>query len=834
MAGVKTRSHQSAESRRAALTALITLAIGSILAVSSAAPGAPVPEQTDLLITVLDENQVAVPGAQVTLTAADMGTSGRSETDYAGHCRFAGLDRVKYNVRVEKEGFFVLSLSEVDFGTGQVELVLNHQHELVEHINVVYSPPLIDPANTTSNQELTSQDIVDLPYTVTRDIRYALPLLPGVLQDGNGQLHVDGSYSRQTFDTLDGFNINAPASGQFTMRLNVDAVRSAEVQASRYPVEFGKGSGGVIALTTGMGDDHLRFAATDFVPSIQARRGLHINTWTPRGTISGPIDRGKAWFLLAPEGEYDMNIIQELPPGGDRSSSWRAGNLAKTQINVTPGNVLTGTYLVNEIGATNAGLSRFDPVSTTVDQHSSASFLAIHDQAFLGHGMLLDTGLAQSWFDTRSTPHGTAPYVITPEASSGNFFESAAGHSRRLEGIADLILPPVDAWGRHVIKVGADSNRIVYRQSYERRRYEILREDRTLSRQVAFSNTNAYKRDNTEASVYAEDHWSSARRLVVEPGVRLDWDQVVRQVLVSPRVAGSYMLLRGGETKIVAGVGRYYDQTNLSLLTLPLGGERTDYFYDPSGQTLVRPPVVTSFTINEQALRQAAYLNWSVGLERRLPGAVYSHLEYTRKRGHNGWAYLNPCTTLADCYSGDFTLSNIQNNNYDSIMLSARRSFRGGHMLFAAYTHSKARSSAALDFNLENPTFSPQVAGPLPWDAPNRVQSWGFLPLGKVLDVAYFVDWRDGFPFGLVNQDQQLVAPPGARRFPTYFALNLAFERRVMLFGYQWAFRAGFNDITNRHNPFAVDNNINSPTYLTYTAIEGRALVARIRLLGRK
>ncbi len=808
---------------------LIMLATGSPLAARSAA----IPEQIELLITVLDENQVPVPGAQVSLTGTTTGTSRRAETDYAGHCQLSGLNPARYNVRVQKEGFFVLSLSDIDVGPGKLELVLNHQLELVEHVNVIYSPPLIDPANTTAKQELTSQNIVDLPYTVTRDIRYALPLLPGVLQDGNGQLHVDGSYSRQTFDTLDGFNINAPASGQFTMRLNVDAIRSAGVQASRYPVEFGKGSGGVIALTTGMGDDHLRFAATDFLPSIQSRRGLHINTWTPRGTISGPILRRKAWFLLAPEGEYDLSVIKELPRGSDQSSSWRAGNLAKTQVNLTDANVLTGTYLANEIGATNAGLSRFDPVSTTVNQRSSASFLAIHDQAFFGRGMLFETGLAQSWFDTRSTPHGTAGYVITPEATSGNFFESAAGHSRRLEVIANLILPPVDAWGRHVIKVGGDSNRVVYRQSYERRPYEILREDRTLSRQVAFSSANAFKRDNVEGSLYAEDHWS-AGRLVIEPGVRLDWDQVVRQTLVSPRVAGSYLFLRGGDTKIVAGIGRYYDQTNLSLATLPLGGERTDYFYDPSGETLARPPVVTHFTLNEQVLKQAGYLNWSLGIEHQLPGSVYSRLEYTQKRGHNGWAYLNSCTTLADCYSGDFTLSNIQSNKYDSIMFSARRSFRGGHMLFAAYTHSQARSSAVLDFSLEDPTFSPQVAGPLPWDAPNRVQSWGFLPLGKVLDVAYSVDWRDGFPFGLVNQDQQLVAPPGARRYPTYFALNLAFERRVMLFGYQWAFRAGFNDITNRHNPFAVDNNINSPTFLTYTAIDGRALVARIRLLGRK
>jgi outer membrane receptor protein involved in Fe transport len=97
-----------------------------------------------------------------------------------------------------------------------------------------------------------------------------LPLVPGVLQDGFGQVHVDGSESGQTFDQLDGFNINAVSSGAFTMRVNVDALRSVEVESSRYPVEYGKGSGGIISLRTRMGDDHFRFSGTDFLPSTES------------------------------------------------------------------------------------------------------------------------------------------------------------------------------------------------------------------------------------------------------------------------------------------------------------------------------------------------------------------------------------------------------------------------------------------------------------------------------------------------------------------------------------------------------------------------------------
>jgi hypothetical protein len=85
-----------------------------------------------------------------------------------------------------------------------------------------------------------------------------------------------------------------------------------------------------------------------------------------------------------------------------------------------------------------------------------------------------------------------------------------------------------------------------------------------------------------------------------------------------------------------------------------------------------------------------------------------------------------------------------------------------------------------------------------------------------------------------VNQDQQLVGAPDSRRFPQYFSLDLQLERRIRLFGFLWALRMGFNDITNRSNPTAVNNNVDSPDFLTYGGIQGRALTARIRLLGRK
>jgi hypothetical protein len=784
-----------------------------------------------LLVTVLDENGLTVPSARLTLSDQPNSFVQKAETDYAGRYRFSNLTPAVYSLRVEKEGFFVFNSNDVRVAeTSNLEVTLNHTKEYVESVNVVYSPPAIDPQKTSASQALSSQDIINLPYTVGRDIRYALPMLPGVLQDGYGQLHVAGASTHQIFDQLDGFNISNPATGLFDLRVSVDALQSAEVQSGRYSAEFGKGSGGLVSLRTVMGDDHFRFSATDFIPSVQGQKGIHIKTWTPRVTFSGPLRKDKAWFLNATDGDYDLNVVKDLPAGADRGTAWRVSNLSKAQVNLTPANILTTSFLVNHFRADHLGLSRFTPLDTTLDERVSAYLFTLKDQYLFPGGTLVEVGGAFSEYRGSLQPLGTMQYVISPEQDSGNYFEATDGRAGRVQGIANIFLPPRNWQGRHEFKIGLDLDRITDRQSYERRPIEIVREDGTLSQEITFQNGAPFTKDNFESTGYAQDRWSLSDRLLLEPGMRFDWDDVIRDFLVSPRLASSYLLSRSGDTKLSGGVGLYGDATNLDTLTRSLSGQRTDFFYDLTGQTLLRPPVVTSFVVDARMLEIPRFTHWSLGLERKMPHSIYFQLQFLEKRGRDGWTFVNQ----GSGFSGNFQLEGLKQDRYDSVEISTRHTFKGSHVFFASYTRSRSHSNAVFDFSIDSLLFSPQAGGPLPWDTPNRFLSWGWMPLPRKFGLAYSLDWRDGFPFSLVNQDQQLVGAPDSRRFPQYFSLDLQLERRIRLFGFLWALRAGFNDITNRSNPSAVNNNVDSPDFLTYGGIQGRALTARVRLLGRK
>jgi hypothetical protein len=105
--------------------------------VAQASPRAPEHVGTArLVVTVDDENGVAVVGARVALSGQQ--ELRKVETDYAGRCEWADLASGVYQVRVEKEGFYAFISDEVRVGEiDTLEVTLNHVREFVEVVNVV-------------------------------------------------------------------------------------------------------------------------------------------------------------------------------------------------------------------------------------------------------------------------------------------------------------------------------------------------------------------------------------------------------------------------------------------------------------------------------------------------------------------------------------------------------------------------------------------------------------------------------------------------------------------------------------------------------------------------
>ena len=157
-----------------------------------------------------------------------------------------------------------------------------------------------------------------------------------------GRVHFNGGDTNQTNYTLDGFNISDPVTGRLETRVNIDTIQSMDLENSRFSAENGRGSAGVLDLKTKMGDDRFRFGGTNFIPGVTNDGGWHINKWTPRLEFSGPIKKGRAWFHNGFDAFYSVDSIRGLPNGQNRTNGLTLSDLSRFQVNLTPGNILTG------------------------------------------------------------------------------------------------------------------------------------------------------------------------------------------------------------------------------------------------------------------------------------------------------------------------------------------------------------------------------------------------------------------------------------------------------------------------------------------------------------
>src|SRR5713101_6402801 len=168
---------------------------------------------------VVDENGVSVPGVKVEAVSGATRTS--AITDSAGAYNLEASSPGEYEIRAEHEGFFIYSGKSVSLreGSNQLTITLNHLQELTESVEVKYSPPVIDPQQPDEQKQLNNVEILAVPYPAAQDMRSALPLMPGVVQDAGGNLHFNGGATDQTNFTLNGFNIADPYTGRLDARL---------------------------------------------------------------------------------------------------------------------------------------------------------------------------------------------------------------------------------------------------------------------------------------------------------------------------------------------------------------------------------------------------------------------------------------------------------------------------------------------------------------------------------------------------------------------------------------------------------------------------------------
>jgi hypothetical protein len=745
-----------------------------------------------------------------------------------------------YRVRIEKLGYFILENQTIDLtaASGEFAFTLNHEEEVHERVDVTVPQNSIEPTMTQSTETLTSKEIINIPVASSHNLLQSLVAMPWVLMDNSGLLHIAGARNTDVQYLLDGIDISDPASNGQTSRMVVEAVRTAEIQTGRFGAEYAHPGAATLGYNTREGDDRWRFDATDFIPGINVQNGVELGNFYPRVTFSGPIIPGDLWFSEAFDLLHTASIATGLPKGApDQSQQWGGDSWSRLLWKISSNNSLHLGFLANVQSNGNAGLNALLPQSATTQMDSRMLFGFVKDQSYVGK-TLLEAGISVEDALNEETPQGTQPYILLVNGAEGNFFQRQSEDGRRYQLFSDAIRGPVKWLGTHTISVGGNVSGVEMTQDSQRGEIQALRADSTLDRLTTFSGDPDIHVANTLAGGFAQDSWSPNAHIVAQMGVRADWDRLFQAALVQPRLALNWMPSTNNRQKFSIGWGMYDVPLNLTVIGQAYDQQQVDTLYDPTGKIPIQGPATSAFILpvgGLHSLQQPYFDITSAGWERRIGGNTLLTVELLARDEHHGLVYE---TLSPGNIASDFLLQSSRRDKYRGLTLSARHTFKNTAELYGSYTRSRASTDQVLDPVLGSLYFAAQQPGPLAWDAPNRVVTWGSIPtpIWGVL-FSYLVDYHTGYPYSEINQQQFLIGMANAYRFPAFASLTVGFEKKFTFRNRIFAARLAIINVLDRGNPDVVYNNVDDtlvPGFGTFTGGQPRAFTARLRFVGRK
>jgi hypothetical protein len=140
---------------------------------------------TSLRGTLTDSQSAVIPGAMMTLSSAENGTTRQVVTDGAGDYAFLQLPPGTYNVKAEKPGFTVTARDGVKLlvntpATLDLTLEVGKSTEVV---NVIAEASAVNTVDASIGNAFSERQVRQLPLQ-TRNVVELLSLEPGVTPDG--------------------------------------------------------------------------------------------------------------------------------------------------------------------------------------------------------------------------------------------------------------------------------------------------------------------------------------------------------------------------------------------------------------------------------------------------------------------------------------------------------------------------------------------------------------------------------------------------------------------------------------------------------------------------
>ena len=574
---------------------------------------------------VRDTTGAVIPNSKVTLHNPSINRSRIVTTDAQGFFRAEQLPVGTYEVRVEQTGFTPYRQAGVGASLGQtihLDIVLAPA-SASEQVTVNAQASSLDPSQSSVVSSVDQERIEELPVRSRNYLDFVL-LAPGVSSSpitsgASGSTPLTGSgftfgglRSRSNNVSIDGLDNNDEYTGSSRTELSPEIVQEFQVVNNGLSAESGGASGGSINVVTRSGTNTVHGDAFLFAQdgALNARDPFLTESGKPSFrrfragfALGGPIAKDRTFYYAALEQEHNRGQI-----GSDIDPAVASTINAFLATGAFPG--LTTRQITTAFSPT----ARAETEAAGKLDHQLTKNTALmlrytftnnkeSGDAFNSHG-LIDASARGSGFTSDNALSGSLTTVLGSEAVSDLRFQAAtrhavlrtnepfgpeidiaglvtfgrpyAGNSERRENHYQSGYTYSRTRGKHLWKVGGTVNRLRL-QADAPDGFDGVYLFGSLGDFLA-ANPNQFRQAFGNSAVdfpvtslggFVQDHWSFARQLTVDLGVRYDLERLPAGFNqdtnnISPRIG----LAWGPSAKWVfrAGYGVFFDRYVLANL----------------------------------------------------------------------------------------------------------------------------------------------------------------------------------------------------------------------------------------------------------------------------
>jgi hypothetical protein len=752
-------------------------------------------------------------------------------SDQEGKFDFVGLLAGNYVISIDLKGFkkYEQRVSvQIDATVEQNALL--QPLPVTETVTVTDDQMEASKTDSTTPATITSAALRDAPL-IDQKFQDALPFLPGVLRGPDGTLNIKGTRPSQSGILVSSLNVTDPVTGTPAIELPLEAVETIQVHSNPYSSEFGKFTGAVTTIETRSGTNDWRYLVTGVLPRPRWRDGslFGIGAATPRIAVGGPIKKDKLFFFQSVEYRFVRTNVPSLEDLNERQRDIQResfDSFSRVDYIVNANNRLTVSFSIFPQKFDYFNLNTFNPSDTTANFHQRGGFLAFNEQATFKSGALLQSSFSAKQFDGDIFGNSAAPYRITPDRNFGGWYDRQHRESHRYELLEVFNFAPKKWRGTHSLKSGLNFSHTNYDGTDRSTPVTIARENGTTYQQLNFAGSGTLRQSQNELSLFVQDKWQINRRLVLDLGIRYDRDEIAKKNNFAPRAGVVILPTDSDRTVIRGGVGLFYDKIPLNVGAFNQYQSQIVTTFANDGVTVTDGPRLFRNTLPE-GLKNPYSIAWNVQVDHQVTPRLLLRFGYEERNTRRDFV-IEP-----DANQDALLLLNDGKSRYREFQAVARFRFQEGRNIFLSYVRSQAQGDLN-DFNtyfgnLRQPVIRPNEYSTQPFDAPNRLLFWGDFGLPRNIVATPVVEWRSGFPFSLLNQQQDFVGPRNeGGRFPQLVTFDLLVMKRLSIRfrGKKYRGRAGFTifNITNHWSPRDVQNNLNSNQFGTFYNSPERSL----------